>query len=181
MKKNYTIFPIAISFALIFLSNFNLNAQAFRKGSLSLNLTEGSTYSTYSTYNMRGTKPELVNQCYIHGVRDPLSLEFGLSNRWGIGFSLGNDIFKVNPVSFYNLRTSTPTVKAYTTEVTIDAAYHFLVTNKADISVYGSLGHSGIMIKNSDKESPYQYSAGGGMIRLGVKARYYFYNRLGIT
>ena len=63
-------------------------AQSFKKGSLTVSLSEGTTYSTFST----NTTTPSGNERYagnITGNRDPITIEYGLTNHWGLGPQYG--------------------------------------------------------------------------------------------
>ena len=181
--------------------NSTMNAQAFHKGSLIVSVSEGSTYGYYKTigtYSSAGSSapgsyrsvqnngesnPVVVHQEFNEGARDPFILEYGITNRLGIGFTSGNDIFSVSPTKFYGFDNENHQIKAKTSEFTFDSNYHFFVTKRLDLSVCGSFGLFGVDFKgkynNSSDSQKYNYSAGGGMVRGGVRVHYYFYKRLG--
>lgn len=154
------------------------HSQAFRKGSLLIGLTEGSTSSTYSAGSDNSVHPIYCEP--IHGVRDPLSLEYGITNHWGIGINAGGDIFNVDPNSFYGTRGLPTNVKAITSEFTLDASYHFFVTQRNDLSLTASIGSSSVSIKGGENDNKYQYLANGSLLRFGIHARHYFCKRVGV-
>ncbi|HWY98275.1 MAG TPA: hypothetical protein VNY36_04225 [Bacteroidia bacterium] len=150
------------------------NAQdlAFHKGSFQINVTEGTTYGNYGTQYVGG---EAVGFGHIVGCRDPFQLEYGISNKWGIGISSGADYYYLNPTQFYGFNVSNNQIKAFTTEFTIDGSYHFLVTRKLDIAAVLSYGSSGVSFKGTDAgDNAYSYTSTGGMLRLGIHGRFYF-------
>lgn len=154
-------------------------SQSFRKGSILIGLTEGSTTSTFSTGgDLNPAYP--VHHEPIDGVRDPLSFEYGISNHWGIGINAGGDIFIINPNTFYGTRGLPTQVKAITSEFTLDASYHFFVNQRNDLSITGSLGTSSVSIKGGSDDGKYQYGANGGILRIGIHARHYFCRRIGV-
>lgn len=179
MKLRYTIIALPAAIFLAVIIHTNVDAQAFRKGSLLVSASEGATFARYTT-----TGPDAYNQVIAtnnnNGDRDPLTIEYGLSNKWGISLTSGGDIYRVNTATFYGDKASTGTVKAITGELTVDANYHFYVTRRVDISGFGSVGLSGVSIKGSDGDRAYEYTAGGTIIRLGARARYYVFKRFGI-
>lgn len=175
MKKIYGFFVILFC---LFLSA-QVTAQAYRKGSLLISVSEGSTWANYSTSDISGPKPTLIKTKCMDGVRDPLIIEYGISNRWSIGLSSGTDIFKVTSSDFYKFSTSDEKVKVSTGEFTIDGTYHVFVNKRLDLSVFTSVGFLSINFKGNDNDVSYKYTANGNIIRLGGKARYYFFKRLG--
>jgi hypothetical protein len=170
-----TVFTAAILLTVLF--NHSANAQAFTKGSLVISVSEGVTYSNYMTAST--TYRDVITR-NVNGDRDPLIIEYGLSDHWGISLTWGGDIYRVDPTTFYRAQTNGSVVKAITGDFTVDANYHFYVTKRVDLSGFGSLGLAGISIKGNEGDRAYQYSAGGGIMRLGAKAKYYVLKRFGI-
>jgi len=167
-----------LSITLIAVFAMSAKGQAFRKGSFDINLSEGSSYSTYTTNDViSGNK---ISSEHFTGCRDPLSIEYGISARWGIGLSSGLDLYTINPSSFYSCATSIHQVKSTSTDFTIDASYHIFITAKTDISLVGSFGGSSVSFKGTQSDYSYQYTANGGVLRLGVHARYYVLHHLGL-
>ena len=192
-------FLVSIS-ALTF--NTVMNAQCFHRGTLILSVSEGSTYADYKTigtYNslpspstgsyrtMQGngeSKPTpVLHHAGCDGTRDPFIIEYGITNRIGIGFTMGNDIFNLNPSEFYGFDNVNHQVKAKTSELTFDSNYHFFVNKRLDMSVCGSFGMFGVGFNgnyNNSNDSPkYNYSSSGKLVRGGVRVHYYFAKRLG--
>lgn len=175
MKKNF-FFSIALT-SFLFAGSI-CNAQCFRKGSLLVSISEGATKASYSTSDISDATPKPVKQKCIDGIRDPLILEFGLSNRWGIGLTQGNDIFTVNSNDFYGFSTSNSgNIDTKTNEFTVDVSYHVFVSKKLDLSVVSSAGVFSVNFKGNDNW--YNYQSNGTIVRVGTRARYYFYKRLG--
>ena len=98
MKKCHLLIS-AITLVLL-ASSFSgySQARAFRKHSFVVGISEGSTSAAYRTSDV---DKHPVAREHEHGIRDPLTLEYGLSDRWGIGINIGNDIFLIDPVRFY--------------------------------------------------------------------------------
>jgi len=78
MKQSYII-PIVFVSVLIFLSG-NIYAQSFKKGSLLVSVSEGVTYTHYST---SATGSEVIHKDHINGDRDPITVEYGLTSTGG--------------------------------------------------------------------------------------------------
>ena len=175
--KNTNLFIAALLICTVALI-VPAHAQAFKKGSLLIGLSEGSTHSVYSTGDDNPIQP--IHTEPIHGVRDPLSLEYGLSNRLGIGITSGNDIFLVNPYKFYGADVSAAQMKANTSEFTIDLSYHFYVSKRNDLSLTTSFGSASVSMKGVTGDSKYQYLANGNILRFGLHARHYFCKRFGV-
>jgi len=101
MKKRF-ILALGVLVAGCFVSS-SASAQqqkAFRKGSLLLSVSEGGTFSHYTTRNTNAESDVLHNE-RVDGERDPLTLEYGLTDHWGIGMNLGTDNLYVDPSKFY--------------------------------------------------------------------------------
>lgn len=179
MKKIYIGSLSMVTFIFLMSIHSVVNAQAYRKGSFLISISEGSTLANYTTKDISGKTPVLVHRDCLPGVRDPLVIEYAVSNRWGIGFSSGNDIFNVNPSKYYGFSTSTNEVKVSTSEVTFDVNYHVLVNEKLDLSVFSSFGGFSISMKGTDNDTYYNHTSNGNIIRIGTRARYYFWKRLG--
>jgi hypothetical protein len=172
MKKIYTLVLLATI-------HFSVNAQAFRKGSLIVSISEGHTLANYSTSDISSGKENRVNDDVLIGVRDPLIIEYGVSKRWSIGLSSGNDIFKVNPSSFYGFTTSDNQVKVSTSEFNAECSYHVFVNKRLDLSVFSSAGVFSIKMQGNDKDNFYNHSSNGTIVRYGTRVHYYFWKRLG--
>jgi hypothetical protein len=176
--KNKTIITGIFAIGIFALSAVQASGQAFHQGSFQLNLSEGWSFSRYTTNDLN-TKA-IEGGGYYEGDRDPFSLEYGLSSHWGIGVSSGIDIFQINPSAMYAFSTPVNKVKSTSSEFTFDCSYHFLLTEKADLSVVASFGTSSVSFKGNISDNAYQYTAMGGIIRLGVHARYYIWKHFGI-
>jgi len=178
MKNNYSSIKI-ISLCVLLCSFLITQAQAYRKGSILISVSEGHTVANYTTNDISGNKPVLFHKECVHGDRDPLILEYAVSNRWGIGFTSGLDIFRVNSSDFYGFTTSEKNVKATTGEFTFDVNYHVLVNRRLDVSLCSSFGVFSMNIKGNDHDNAYTYTSNGNILRFGARARYYFYKRFG--
>lgn len=167
MKK--LTFLVGLIFASVGITN--AQSPAFHKGSFIISVTEGTTYGNYGTQNY--STSEGVGFEHIIGCRDPFEIEYGLSNHWGIGLSSGSDYYYLNPGAFYGFNVSNNQIKSLASEFTIDGSYHFFVTHKIDIAGVLSFGSSKVAFKGNDGDNTYNYSASGGILRLGLHGRYY--------
>ena len=152
-------------------------AQAFVKGTVLVSLSEGGTYTNYTTVH---TGDGIRNQGGSNGARDPLTIEYGLTPHWGICINMGGDILHVDPSVYYGFSTAKNNVQVVTSELTFDVHYHFRTTKRSDISGFASAGPSGVIIQGNDGDSKYKYTAGGSIIRVGGQARYYIWKGLGV-
>jgi hypothetical protein len=155
---------------------------AFHKGALILSVSEGSTTANYSTMNTTSMEnPRAKFNCEMDGIRDPLFIEFGLSNRWGIGLSSGADIFSVSSKDYYGFNTvDNKPLEVTTSEFTFDLNYHLYSSKRVDWSIYTSVGSFSVGFKEKMGENEFNYMAKGGIVRAGTKFRYYFWKRLGV-
>ena len=179
MNKSYKALVLSLFASSGLFMGIHTNAQSFKKGSLLISISEGATDANYTTtYNSGGT--DVLHTAHIGGARDPITVEYGLTNHWGIGLNMGGDIYNVDPSKFYNFQTTTNNVKTITSELTLDANYHFFVTRHWDLSTVASLGFSSVTFKGNDGDLHYQYNAGGLLVRTGAKAKYYITKRFGV-
>lgn len=174
-----TLYSRILFIVCALLSSAYAHAQCFRKGSLLISVSEGSTFSNYTTNDVGGPKPVLVHSEFIRGDRDPLIVEYALTKRLGIGMSAGTDIFRVNGARFYQVDAGGNSMKVFTNELTFDVNYHVFVNKRLDLSVFLSSGLFTINYKNKQGDIDRQYNASGNILRFGTKARYYFWKRLG--
>ncbi|MBP8034372.1 MAG: hypothetical protein KAZ71_07220 [Bacteroidia bacterium] len=176
MKK---IFTFSLSVLSILLITSHSYAQAYRKGSLIISISEGHTLANYATNDISGGKERRVNEDVLIGVRDPLIIEYGVSKRWSIGLSSGNDIFKVNSSNFYGFNTSDNNVKVSTSEFNAECSYHVFVNKRLDLSVFASTGIFSIKMQGNDNDIFYNHTSNGTIVRYGTRVHYYFWKRLG--
>src|SRR5262245_47006007 len=115
MKRQSIFFAV---FCIAVLMGAQAHAQAFRKGSLQLSVSEGATFAHYATTNTRDGGRVTDN---INGDRDPLTIEYGLSDRWSVGISMGGDVFRLDPNTFYGIKEQEKKTVATTSEITFDA------------------------------------------------------------
>lgn len=155
------------------------DAQCYRKGSLLISLSEGSTFANYSTSDVSGNKPVLKSSAFMCGDRDPLILEYALTSRLGLGLSAGTDIYSVNASQFYDNAAAGNTMKCFANELTFDVNYHVFVNKRLDLSVFLSSGLFTVNYRKQESDVSQQYDASGNILRFGTKARYYFWKRLG--
>lgn len=153
--------------------------KAFKKNSLIVSVSEGSTWANYHTKNISSEYPQEENHICIEGIRDPLIIEYGLSDRWSIGLTSGADIFNVNSRKFYGFNSSEDKLKVTTSELTFDIGYHVYTNKRLDLSVSYSAGFFSSNFKVNTNDLNLNYTANGTIVRFGTRARYYFYKRLG--
>ncbi len=170
---------LAVCICFTSLINGQVFAQAFKKGSLLISLSEGATFAKYTTANTNTNDGEIINH-NTNGDRDPLTVEYGLSNHWGIGLNMGGDILHVDPNKFYGIKSDGKKVDVFMSEFTVDANYHYFVTKRTDISAFASAGLSDVSFEGKEGDAPYMYKASGAILRMGTKIKYYVYKRIGV-
>lgn len=169
--KKLTLISAATCLVACFSFSANSQSLAFRKGSFQINVTEGSTFTNYSTTNLETSVGE---GGHTIGCRDPLQLEYGLTNRWGIGISMGTDLYTLNGYEFTQ-------VHGTTTEFTLDASYHFFVTPKVDLAGVASWGSSTLNFKGGTGDNSFSYATKGDIGRIGIHGRFFILGHFGIT
>ena len=188
MKNNYKInallFIFLISNIIVSAQKTNIKiAQSFHKGSLLIGVSEGNTISVFTTKNNlpNSETTSLVKRGEINGCRDPLFIEYGISNHWGLGLSSGTDIYTLNPNDYYGFQlTDNQPIKVTTNDVTFCGSYHFFSNKRLDLSVFTDVGVFSVNFKGQDGDAnPYQYQANGNIIRAGSRVRYYFFRHFG--
>lgn len=195
-----------ITSVALLLTTLGSNAQqtevlprAFYKRCLVTSISGGPSRAFYATYDTEGKK---VKSDIAQGAIDPFIMEYGLTNKIGLGFSYGGETYGVNVNEYYNaniLETS-PTMNAITKYLTFDFSYHPYSTKRLDISLFGSAGFfrvSGTAYSNLQsgltydadgnpittscfRKEVFNYYGRGAVIRTGARARYYFSKRFGL-
>jgi hypothetical protein len=169
MKKLTIIAGTAFAIAILSAS-VKAQSMAFRQGSFEINVTEGNTYSNYTSNGLSTS----VGEGHTIGCRDPFQIEYGLTNRWGIGISSGADLYTFNGVSGGQVHT-------VTSEFTIDGSYHFFVTKKIDVAAVASYGGSSIDFKGGTGDNSYSYATKGDIGRIGLHGRFFVLGHFGLV
>ncbi|MES2513623.1 MAG: hypothetical protein V4580_05735 [Bacteroidota bacterium] len=177
MKRTSTL--CVATMALLTAFQFSANAQAYRKGSLLVSISEGHTLANYTTNDISTGKEKVVNEDVLIGVRDPFVIEYGLSKRWSVALSTGNDIFEVNSSKAYGFSSGDTKVKVSTSELNAECAYHAFVNKRLDLSVFVATGVFSISMKGGESDYTYNHTSKGTIVRYGTRVHYYFWKRLG--
>ena len=167
---------------------FGAQGRAYRKHVILVGVTEGSTHATYVTNDGHsGAKTQAIAN------RDPLLIDFGLTNRLSIGLCLGSDIYKSSgsgyPIapqpSLDRDAISSPgsyPFKTTMSECLLNVDYHYLVRRKWDLSGFGGVGFSGVTgVGNKEGGQSLNYTSNGSIIRCGSKVRFYFCRHFGLV
>jgi len=180
-----TIFPIKSSLAVllsILFFNSNMSAQAFKKGAFLISISEGGVNAHYNTNNKSiladdiNSKGSSSPHDYLKGIRDPLIIEYGITNRIGIGVSTGGDIWAINPQK-YGINAPEKEINILTKEFTFDLNYHLFVTRRVDWTIYGSVGGFSVFFNENFNAQKQNYYAEGHILRTGSLVRYYVFKR----
>lgn len=167
--------------------------KSFHKGSILVSLSEGRTHTYLHTEGTTNVPMDGVGGQMQDGDRDPLTFEYGISDKIGLGFNLGTDILKVDPSKLYGFYTQSNSIKVFMSEVTADVHFHVVNTYKHDLSLFTSLGIASVDFSGNDYQNiyslpsteatntaHYNYHASGWIRRTGFKYKYYFGKRMGI-
>lgn len=180
------LIPRLLLLSLLTITFSSLSAQAFRKGAFLISISEGGVTGQFSTKNNSVVANDINSEGtttateYMDGIRDPLFIEYGLSNRIGIGLSVGGDIWKVNARDFYGIEAPNQDVNILTNEFTFDVTYHMLVSQRVDWTLYTSVGGFGVEFNEEFNGEEQHYLAEGGIFRVGTSLRYYVFKRWAI-
>jgi hypothetical protein len=188
--KNLTI-TTSVALLLTALGSFAQQTEvlpkAFYKRCLVTSITGGPSRALFTTYNDDGVKQ---NSNLETGRIDPFIMEYGLTDKIGVGFSHGGENYDIDANAYYkaNMPQDNKTMWASTKYLTADLSYHPYTTKRLDVSLFGSVGcfkvFGEIYQQNMDWCHPtdalYSYEGHGGIVRGGVRSRYYFSKRFGV-
>lgn len=179
MKKiNYSLIIISL-----FTLNFNVKAQSFEKGSfhIDLGLSVG-LYATSQTITQEVTFFGFT-QSETFDTTDatasfivPISLEYGISNKFGVGLDLTSNSHFIDEEDKDELNS----VKSFDFGVRVN--YHLLNSDKNDLMIGFGLGFSSINWDFNTASSSLleNYSGSGGYWTIGITDRIFFSNHIGI-
>lgn len=163
--------------------------KAFYKRCLVTSITGGPSKVLFTTRDNDGN---LVKSDLENGVIDPLIMEYGLTDKIGIGFSRGGENYNIDANSYYKTNFSDQEKMMWTSTkyLTADVSYHPYTTKRFDVSVFASLGYfklSGNVYKQLANggydwcSAPlYSNESKGAIVRTGVRSRFYFSKRFGL-
>lgn len=157
--------------------------KAFYKKCLVTSITGGPSRALFTTYTNDGEK---VHSDMANGQIDPLIMEYGLTNKLGIGFSRGGENYSIDPAKFYraDLPDYSSTMWTSTKYLTADLSYHPYITKRLDVSLFASTGIfkvTGDVYKLGEWCDPlYTYTGRGAIVRGGIRSRFYFTKRFGL-
>jgi hypothetical protein len=189
MRKIATI-CLALS-AILFLNN-NINAQAFQKGTINIDL--GIGFGIYGTSQTRtyersatidpaavalGVPSDLYNEKSTSDTTDgavstviPLSFEYGISDKIGVGLDVVYNSYFINDSDRVNLKS----VKAF--DFGPKFSYHPLNSDFYDLSLGLGLGYSKITWDVASS-SGNDYSGSGFYLNIDIKNKFWFSEHIG--
>ncbi len=179
-KLNLTV---SLLFALFTSATFG---QSFSKGTFLISASGGNLKAKFSTKSNSLLTGEISNYNpsptseLLDGIRDPLFIEYGLTNKIGIGLTSGGDIWNVDALKFYGIYTDKNNVFLTTSEFTFDIDYHLFVTNRLDLSLYTSMGFFSAGFNEEYKSEELNYYAEGYIYRFGTSLRLYLFKRFSL-
>lgn len=185
MKK--LLFLLLVLFLLPFQ---NVKGQAFQKGNFNIDLGIGfGAYKTVTTY----TTPEIIflgitippqtfkdEDGAVSGMI-PLSLEYGISNKFGLGLEFCSVNYAIDDSTENNagdiVQNNTESVKSK--DLMLFVNYHLLESDKNDLFIGLGFGSSSVVWTFKDN-STYEYSGRGGLFKLYIKDRLFFGEHVGM-
>ena len=176
MKKIILLVLAVFCFQLL-----NIKAQAFEKGNINLDIGFGfGAYKSVSEY----TTPEIViftivippqtikNEDGAGSFMMPLTFEYGLSDKIGLGAQLGFSNY------FINNEDSTETVESVkSVEFAIVFNYHLSQSDKNDLFIGVALGGSSVNWKDLDGT---ELTGSGSIFKLYLADRIFFSDNIGM-
>jgi hypothetical protein len=167
MKRIFKTLVVAIC---LFSTTFS-NAQCFQKHAMFLDLGFGLGIYNTTVYNYtdKTTKTGKAGSFIV-----PLSFEYALGNRIGIGLQLVSQSFLSRKDSTSN---STPT--AHSGELNVFGNYHFYCSDHTDIYAGLTIGGSNFTY-NANNDKATTLSAGGPYVDIHCDARFLFGNHFGM-
>ncbi len=180
----------SIALLLTALSSYAQKAEvlpkAFYKGCLVTSITGGPGKALFTTFNNNG---DMVHSDMAVAQIDPLIMEYGLTDKIGIGLSRGGENYNIDANKFFNVGVAEgdQTMWTSTKYLTADLSYHPFTTKRIDVSLVASAGFfkvTGDCYKFSEwscsSQPLYSYRGKGAVARAGIRARYYFTKRFGL-
>lgn len=178
MKKTILFVLTVFCFQLV-----NIKAQAHQKGTWNIDLGIGfGIYKTKTTYEFQILEKEYryVEEDGAVSTMIPLSVEYGISNKFGLGLELGFNNYAVDDSTKDNngnmVLNVTESVKSK--DFALFVNYHLLNSDKNDLFIGLSLGVSSI--NWTFDNTNYEYSGRGNLFKFYIKDRIFFSENIGI-
>jgi hypothetical protein len=187
MKKIITIFTIVISMLMI---NNNIKAQAFQKGTINVDIGIGfGIYGTSQTYTRQLTAtvdPAIGLPSNFLDYKDtgdttdgaastvvPISCEYGLSDKFGIGVDIIYNSYIINDSDRVHLES----VKAY--DFGPKFSYHPLNGDFYDLAIGLGVGYTTIGWNVTSTYTGESYKGSGYYINIDLKNKFWFSDHIG--
>lgn len=160
--------------------------KAFYKRCLVTSITGGPGKALFTTFNNKGEK---AHSDLAVAQIDPLIMEYGLTDKIGVGFSKGGENYNIDANKFYNADISDGNQLMWTRTkyITADLSYHPYTSKRIDVSLVASAGYFNVTgdcyeyNEWSYNSTPlFSYNGNGLVARGGLRGRYYFSKRFGL-
>ncbi len=172
MKKN-SLLLLAIIVSLSITQN--ANGQAFEKGNLNADVGLGiGAYSTVTTFTFDffGTPITLTDKDGAASTMIPVSFEYGISNKFGLGLQLGTSNYFIDNE---DSTETTESVKSFDWALKVN--YHLLNADKNDLFIGLAVGGSSVKWLDMSGES---FTGAGSYASLYITDRIFFNDHIGI-
>lgn len=170
--KNITIKSVLIiSLSVLSLNSFS---QAFEKGNINIDLGLGiGAYGTKVTYKDTKNNFEVSKNDGAASFIVPLSFEYGISNKIGIGLQIGASNYFIDNKDSTN---NTESVKSV--DFALKFNFHLLNANRNDLFI--SLGLGGSSVNWNFINTSETYSGSGSYFTLSLVDRIFFTDNIGM-
>jgi hypothetical protein len=171
ISKLFIIGSLIISF--VFTNNLS-RAQSFQKGTMDIDLGLGfGFYATQVTTTINSV--DFSSTGHAGSWIVPLSFEYGIGNRVGLGLELVSDTYITQTDSTTNAKPND-----HSTEFALFGNYHFVRTEHIDFYGGLTLGVSSITI-NTDNSANGVFTSGGSFVDIHFNSRFFIGNHFAFT
>ncbi len=162
----------------------SIKAQAFQKGNFNIDLGVGfGAYKTTTTIEVDffGTPLTFTEEDGAASGMFPLSFEYGISNKFGIGVELGfvNYAIDDSTEDFNGNMVENNTEAVRSVDFMLFGNFHLLNSEKNDLFIGLGFGSSSVVWTFKDNGS-YEYKGRGGLFKIYIKDRIFFNDNVGI-
>jgi hypothetical protein len=173
MKK--TIYSLLIILSFLMMNN-NSNAQAFQKGNMNMDIGLGfgayGTTTTTFTIDFLGIPITVTDEDGAASFMVPITVEYGVSDRIGIGFQLGFANY------FIDNEDSTETTESVrSVDFALKFNFHLLNSDKNDLFVGLGIGGSSVNWRDLSGE---EFTGTGSIFTLHITDRIFINDNVGI-
>ncbi|MBI2281938.1 MAG: hypothetical protein HYU68_14780 [Bacteroidetes bacterium] len=168
------IFYKSILLVIISLSSTHLFSQAFEKGNINFDLGLGfGAYGTKVTYKDTKNNFEVSKTDGAASTIIPLSFEYGLSNKIGLGLQIGSSNYFIE-----NKDSNDVTESVKSIDFALRVNFHLLQAERNDLFIALALG--GSSVNWTFKNTTETYSGSGAYFGLSLVDRIFFGEHVGI-